>query len=147
MTAPDMTPGIGQEIYEPEVATVFFDELEEGLRLLPEYRGFYGVLNRVFQKCIDQKISDTRLNFSGTFAKTDYLLKEHQAPQPLVRAANHTRARLRRREELSDDDLRENCLQDLKNLCHFIACIYEAQIPNHSPGTFPKGKSCNPGGN
>lgn len=29
MTAPDMTPGIGQEIYEPEVATVFFDELEE----------------------------------------------------------------------------------------------------------------------
>ncbi len=138
MTASDMTPGIGQEIYEPEVATVFFDELEEGLRLLPGYRGFYGVLNRVFQKCIDQKISDTRLNFSGTFAKTDYLLKEHQAPQPLVRAANHTRARLRRREELSDDDLREYCLQDLKNLCHFIACIYEAQIPESLSRHFPQ---------
>ena len=26
MTASDMTPGIGQEIYEPEVATVFFDD-------------------------------------------------------------------------------------------------------------------------
>ena len=138
MTASETTPGVANEFYKPEEATDFFRELEAGLRLLPDYRRLYGVYSHVFQKCIDQKINATRLNFSGTFAKTDYLLKEHQAPKTLVRAANHTRSRLRQREELTDDDLRENYLQDLRNLCRFIACVYEAEIPESLAARFPR---------
>ena len=138
MKASEMTPGIANEFYKPEEATDFFRELEDGLHLLPDYRRLYGVYSRVFQRCIDQKINATRLNFSGTFAKTDYLLKEHQAPKALVRAANHTRSRLRQREELTDDDLREHHLQDLRNLCRFIACIYEAEIPESLSARFPR---------
>ena len=138
MKASETTPGIANEFYKPEEASDFFRELEDGLHLLPDYRRMYGVYSRVFQRCIDQKINATRLNFSGTFAKTDYLLKEHQAPKALVRAANHTRSRLRQREELTDDNLRENYLQDLRNLCRFIACVYEAVIPESLSARFPR---------
>ena len=82
MKASEMTPGIANEFYKPEEATDFFRELEDGLHLLPDYRRLYGVYSRVFQRCIDQKINATRLNFSGTFAKTDYLLKEQTIRAP-----------------------------------------------------------------
>ena len=99
---------IANEAYEPEAATNFFDELEKGLSLLPDYSKLYSVYNRVFQKSIDQKISATRLIFSGTFAKTDYLLKEYQASRQLVRAVNDTRVRLRKSHELSAEELKQN---------------------------------------
>ena len=128
---------IVNEVYEPEAATNFFDELEKGLSLLPDYSKLYSVYNRVFQKSIDQKISATRLNFSGTFAKTDYLLKEYQASRQLVRAINDTRVRLRKRSELSTEDLQQNYLYDLKNLCAFIAHIYGVRIPESLTTLFP----------
>ena len=92
MKASETTPGIANEFYKPEEANDFFRELEDGLHLLPDYRRLYGVYSRVFQRCIDQKINATRLNFSGTFAKTDYLLKEHQAP-PTTHAPGSVRGR------------------------------------------------------
>ena len=129
---------IVNEAYEPEAATNFFDELENGLSQLPNYSKLYKVYNRVYQKSIDQKISVTRLNFSGTFAKTDYLLKEYQASRQLVRAVNDTRVRLRRCHELSAEEFKQNYLYDLKNLCEFIALIYGIQIPESLSRVFPK---------
>ncbi len=126
------------EAYEPEAATNFFDELENGLSQLPDYSKLYRVYNRVFQKSIDQKISVTRLNFSGVFAKTDYLLKEYLASRQLVRAVNDTRVRLRRCYELSAEEFKQNYLYDLKNLCEFIALIYGIQIPESLSRVFPK---------
>ena len=128
---------IVNEAYEPEAATNFFDELERGLSLLPDYSKLYSVYNRVFQKSIDQKISATRLNFSGTFAKTDYLLKEYQASRQLVRFVNDTRVRLRQKNELSAGELKQNYLYDLKNLCTFIAHIYGVRIPESLTTLFP----------
>jgi len=129
---------IVNEAYEPEAATNFFDELERGLSLLPDYSKLYSVYNRVFQKSIDQKISATRLNFSGTFAKTDYLLKEYQASRQLVRTVNDTRVRLRKCHELSEKEFKQNYLYDLKNLCEFIALIYGIKIPESLSRVFPK---------
>lgn len=128
------------ETYAPETAADFFDEIEAAIALRPKYRRVYHALNEVFRKCLNQLTSDTRLNFGGDFAKTDYLLKEHEAPKRLVKATNDTRVRLRKRYELSDDDLARFCLFDLKNLCQFIAFVYHTDVPPRLVGLFPTEK-------
>ena len=128
------------EVYEPEAATNFFDELEAAVGLIPNYRRAYNAMSMVFKKCLSQKTSGARINFGGDFAKTDYLLKELGAPKRLVRTTNDTRVRLRRRYELTEDDLQKHCLLDLKNLCQFIAFIYKAAIPARLVERFPTQK-------
>ncbi len=125
------------EIYEPEASTNFFDEIEVAVDLRPNYRKVYNALNLVFKKCLSQKTNGTRINFCGDFAKTDYLLKEYNASKRLVKTTNDTRVRLRKRHELSDNDLEKFCLLDLKNLCLFIAFVYQTGIPSRLIKLFP----------
>ncbi|HEY9544279.1 hypothetical protein, partial [Prevotella sp.] len=68
------------EAYEPEAATNYYEELQAAAALKPNYQLIYSRFNKVFQQCLEQQTHATRLNLSGTFAKTDYLLKEHGAP-------------------------------------------------------------------
>ena len=128
------------ETYEPEASTNFFDEIEVALAQRPNYRKVYNALNLVFKKCLNQKTNGTRINFGGDFAKTDYLLKEYDASKRLVKTTNDTRARFRKRHELSDDDLEKYCLLDMKYLCQFIAFIYKATIPSQLIALFPTEK-------
>lgn len=120
-----------------EVAVNMFDEIEDALQLLPNYAQYYKALNATYQKCLNQKTQVARLNMVGTFAKTDYLLKEYNAPKELVLSVNNTRVRLRKRNELSIEELRENHLADLKNLCLFIALIYKCEVPKSLKFHFP----------
>ena len=128
------------EIYEPEVATNFFDELETAISHIPDYRKAYDAMNMVFKKCLNQKTSGVRIIFGGDFAKTDYLLKESGAPKRLVKATNDTRVRLRKHAAMTDDELQKFCHFDLKNLSQFISFICHSQIPARLKALFPKGK-------
>lgn len=130
--------GIASEVYEPEAATIMYEELERTLGYLPDYETVYRNFNRVFRQCLDQKINATRLNFSGTFAKTDYLLKEYQASRNLSKNVNDTRNRLRKKDELSISELSDNCFYDLENLCRFISFIYKVDIPDSLSSQFPR---------
>lgn len=128
-------------MYEPEASTNFFDELEEAVSQIPNYRVAYRLMNIVFKKCLSQKTNKIRINFSGDFAKTDYLLKEHGANNKLIRTTNDTRVRLRRQSELTESDLQKCFLYDLKNLCEFIAFIYRVNIPSKFVDRFPTEKA------
>ena len=128
------------ETYEPEASTNLFDEIEGAIAQRPDYRKVYNGLNMVFNKCLRQKTEETRINFGGNFAKTDYLLKEYGASKRLVKTTNDTRVRLRKRYELSDEDLEKYCLFDVKNLCQFIAFIYHIDIPSRLISLFPTEK-------
>ncbi|NDV67123.1 AAA domain-containing protein [Bacteroides sp. 224] len=128
------------EIYEPEASTNFYEELESALKQIPNYTAIYKAYNRTFQKCLNQKTSSTKLNLGGPFAKTDYLLKEHNAPRNLAKSTNDTRVRLRKSSEIPDDKLQKYYLYDLKNLCEFIAYIYQSKIPDTLSHLFPKEK-------
>ena len=126
--------------YEPEVAADFFNELETAVGHRPDYQKVYRALNWTFQKCLNQKTGQTHLNLGGTFAKTDYLLKELGAPARLAKATNDTRVRLRKQEEMDVQDLQKFCLFDLKNLCQFIAFLYQVDIPSPLTALFPTEK-------
>ena len=126
------------ETYEPEASTNFFDEIEAAIGRIPDYRKVYSRLNQVFKKFLGQQTGGTRINFGGTFAKTDYLLKEHGASNRMVKMVNDTRVRLRKQYEMSDADLEKSCLSDVKHLCQFIAFICKTDIPPRLTRVFPK---------
>ena len=84
------------------------------------------------------------IHLSGTFAKTDYLLKEHHANQQQRNKVNETRVRLRRRAQLSADDMEEQHLIDLRNLCLFFQIIFDEPIPNDLTTYFPAERPASP---
>lgn len=112
-----------------ESPALYFEELAAALRYRPHYARVYNAMTQTFKKCLNEKTDQTQIIFAGDFAKTDYLLKEYDAPRRLSMAINDTRVRLRKRYELSAVDLERFCLFDLKNLCQFIAFLYKTDIP------------------
>ena len=131
---------ISNDAYEPEASENLFEALETAIGEVPNYTKVYSLYNRVFQKVLDQKTNFVSFQMAGTFAKTDYLLKEHQAPRHLVRSTNDTRVRLRKHHELSQEELEEHHLLDLKNLCLFISFLYNTTIPATLVALFPTEK-------
>lgn len=115
----------------------FFTDLEESLKAIPNYRKAYSIMNRVFQQCLNEKVGGMRMNFAGTFAKLDYLLKEMQAPRNLIRTINDTRAHFRKRAETEEAELQANCLHDLKNVCRFVSFVHGVDIPESLSSAFP----------
>ena len=120
-------------------AADFFEELSLALRLRPDYARVYNRYYRVFRTCLDENTRDSGLHLNGTFALTDYLLKERQAPRNLVREVNDTRVRLRQRSEKTDGELERWHLVDLRNLCRLIAFLYPDDIiPDLLAALFPQ---------
>ena len=107
----------------------FYDELLTAVGFGKNYKRVYDALSQIFRQCLNQNTEHVRITFSGDFAKADYLLKEHRAPARLVKAVNDTRVRLRRRQELSEADMKCYYRYDLKSLCQLVALIYQADIP------------------
>lgn len=67
--------------YMPDDAASFYEQLETLLDSGWEIRKKYDALRDVFRRAVNQEISLTNLNFSGTFAKLDYLIKEKAFPR------------------------------------------------------------------
>ena len=130
--------------YEPEGAADFFEGLLSALRLRPHYRRAYDMMGQSFKRCLNQLTSNTQINFGGDFAKTDYLLKEHGADTTLVGQTNDTRVRLRRRFELSDAELEQYFLFDVRNLAHFYALVFGVEIPDEIVAFFPEEEASAP---
>ena len=62
--------------YMPDDAASFYEQLETLLDSGWEIRKKYDALRDAFKRAINQEVGLTNLNFSGTFAKLDYLIKE-----------------------------------------------------------------------
>ena len=110
--------------------------ISEASNLLPDLRGAYDVLNRVFMRCLDSKTRFVRMRLVGPFAKTDYLLKEYNADPQLSRAVNDTRCRLRFRHSLSDEELAAHFEND-KEVIRLFLELLDPPPPEAHP--LPKG--------
>lgn len=139
-----MRKDIYSEIYQTETGKDYYEELRRALNLSPDYMAIYHAFSRVFIKCVEQSTAAMDIHLSGTFAKTDYLLKEHHTNQQQRNKVNETRVRLRRRAQLSTDDLEEHHLTDLRNLCLFINIIFDEPIPNDLTKYFPAERPASP---
>lgn len=130
--------------YAPETADDFFADLARIVDLRPDYERAYKLLNRLFQRFLEQATEESTLLLCGTFAKTDYLLKEHKASHREVQQTNETRVRLRQQNKKNDaiavmsaEERERLFLIDVRNIAEFIALILDAHIPLKLKGIFP----------
>ena len=120
------------------MARELYAEVQEAYQRLPDYRRAYGLLNRAFQKCLDDKTGFAGVRFNGAFAKTDYLLKEHGAPRYLRGSVNDARVRFRQMRSLSDADCKANFDADFQAVCLFVQLIYQEPVPADLEARFQK---------
>ena len=127
-----------EKIYAPETAPDLYEQLQEAYSLKEDIRKAYLALNRIFQKCLFQNTHIAGVRFSGSFSKTDYLLKEHNAPRALQRSVNAARIHLRRQNSLSVEELTDAFDYDFKAVCQLVALIYHAPVPGMLEALFPQ---------
>ena len=118
-------------------AETLYSLLESSIQISPNYRDIYTILNNVYSRVINQNTAFVTIKLVGRFAKTDYLLKEHNASTELTHSINDFRIRIKTIEELSNEELKEFFPYDIKALAQFIYLIYNTAIPDRLIAIFP----------
>lgn len=111
----------------------WYSEIGRAYSFLPDYDAAYALLRRLYLRIIDESVCDSKALLAGSFAKTDYLLKEKSASPELRRMVNAMRVRLTGNKSTWRP---EDFLQDFKSLCLFVSLLYGAPIPDSLLGTF-----------
>ena len=137
-----------QRHYDPEAAAELYEALHDAAAQMTDIRKAYRMLKLAFLNILDQKTPAAGVRFGGTFAKTDYLLKEYKAPKALRATLNDARVRFRRLQEreeetkawlLPDELLKEKFRYDLKAVCRFTELLFATPVPGKLEMLFPKG--------
>ncbi len=119
------------------------NELLQGLlRALDKgsVRESYRTLRFVLTRLVDLSLRDLSLQFSGLFAKINYLLKEHKAPSLLAKGVGNARQRIRHLDETGDDELQKHFLHDLKSITGLLHLLHpELEIPERLASALPSG--------
>lgn len=122
---------------QQKVASDLYRLLADALDARQDIQKAYRGLNLVFQRCLEQALAGYRVTLVGTFAKTDYLLKENQASSRLIGMVNDARVRLREKDKLSDEILRDQFLYDYKAICLFVELVMQQPVPVSLSRRFP----------
>lgn len=124
-----------------ETAATHFEDLQGAFDRQSDVRKSYGILRHVFGRIVDAWTCDSLLQFSGPFAKLDYIAKEHLADKaPLALALNDLRVRLRALREQGEADLQQTLPYDVRALCEFVSILYGTPIPLSLRQRLPSGK-------
>ena len=124
--------------YSPEVASDFFEEILGALRCRPDMHAVYQRYNSLFQKVLSLQTAEVQMNFSGAFAKTDYLLKQRGAAGKFAVEVNGMRARFRHSHDYEAAELQRWCFVDFSCLCRFVSLVCEEEVPERLRRLFPK---------
>lgn len=99
----------------------------------------YVRLNRLFLHLLDEHTAQLPVHLVGPFAKTDYLLKEHNAPKRLWRMVNDLRVRLNRfkNHEFPIEEQKRMVADDVQALSLFVKHLYGIPVPENLAILFP----------
>ena len=117
--------------------TDYFDELKSAVTNAPDYKTLYMVMNSVYMRSLNDFTRGIRISLSGTFAKTDHLLKERKAPKQLWMAINDTRQYFKQRHSKSETELKDHYKMDLRNLCEFLSLRTGEPVPTELTAHYP----------
>lgn len=102
-----------------------------------KYIGLY----RVFNEAIHDKTREASLNFSGPFARMDYLCKVYEVDESSYHRINSFRARARDIDQKAADALHIELPHDLKTLVDFIHTLYKEAPPQALTNSLPRFRS------
>ncbi|MCI6252463.1 MAG: ATP-binding protein [Bacteroidales bacterium] len=114
--------------YRPEPPQAFFQAYADAATRGSAAEG-YGRMAQTFNEFLRQHTEAAGIHFAGTFAKTDHLLKAHDAPEALRAAVHQARIRLRRRALIDEATLAEGRRADAAALCHLAALTCGVAVP------------------
>ena len=99
----------------------------------------YVLLNRLFLHLLEEQTALLPVSLVGPFAKTDYLLKEHNASERLSRMVNDLRVRLNRLRtgNLPMEEQRRMLADDAQAMGLFIKQLYGTPVPDSLTALFP----------
>lgn len=117
-----------------ESSTNLFVDLLNAYNKHTEYVEMYNVFANVFNKIITLNTKFVSIQFNGVYAKTSYLLKEHDASKYLVQIVNDARIRINKFRNTEDKSsieqiLIDNYAYDFEAISKFIALVYGCDIP------------------
>lgn len=125
--------------YQPETATAFYADVQNIISAHEKIADSYLSLRRLFLRLLDEHTAQLPAHLVGPFAKTDFLLKEHNAPKRLSLMVNDLRIRLHRLKngELSAEEQQRMFIDDIQALSLFIQHLYGVPVPNVLSALFP----------
>lgn len=99
----------------------------------------YVLLNRLFLHLLEEQTAMLPVHLVGPFAKTDYLLKEHNASERLSRMVNDLRVRLNRLRmgNLPVEEQQRMLADDAQAMGLFIKQLYGTPVPDSLTALFP----------
>lgn len=115
--------------YISDSAASFYQQLEGLLDSGWEIRKKYDALRDAFKRAINQEVGLTNLNFSGTFAKLDYLIKEKGISEAESVRLHGTRRTLNTLSEISDRQLQDSIGSDVKSAAMLVEALLGEPIP------------------
>ena len=86
-----------------------------------DIRAKYAELYRIFLEILKEKTRDCSFDFSGPFARMDYLCKELGYEEADYKRINALRARCRSLHDANEAVLEKTFLQDMKALSEFVS--------------------------
>lgn len=106
---------------------------QEALDIRAKYAGLY----RIFLEILKEKTRDCSFDFSGPFARMDYLCKELGYEEADYKRINALRARCRSLHDANEAVLEKTFLQDMKALSEFVSRLYQEEIPEELAACLP----------
>lgn len=122
--------------WNPEPAATFFQEYEAAAACT-DIKDSYESMGRTFRRFVHEYTAGADIHFSGTFAKTDHLLKAVDAPAYLRVAVQAARLRLRKRETTSLQELLRHRNRDIAAFLRFVAKVADVPLPEELAERFP----------
>lgn len=120
-------------------AEEFYAMLEQTVAADLPLRQKYSSLAALFRRIVEQGVAESPLHFTGMFAKTDYLVKEHDIPANVARLIHDTRHVLRAAPDTDEAELERSLTHDVKALALLVYHVNgAAKIPVWLSRLFPK---------
>ena len=89
----------------------------------------YQLLHQVFVGVLNEHTMRSSLNFSGPYARFDFLCREIQYPEVAIRRVNAFRNRTRSASHTDKRLLLEKWPCDMKAVAEFAAALYQVPLP------------------
>lgn len=119
--------------YELNVAETFYANIKDLLaRIDLTIHQRYELMYRYFVFAMNQKTARLSMDFSGPFARLDYLCREYQIREqqtPLYYAINAFRGRCHLLSKRGGTELKQCYSYDQKALCDFVSIIWQTPLP------------------
>lgn len=106
-----------------------YAQIEQALDGEQSLRHRYRRLNAVFRQLLEASLPTGGLRFGGTFAQTDYLLRQYNADASLARAIHGARTRMSAYGAAPLPLLHDHLDADVAALVRFIHLVTRAEIP------------------